>query len=153
MIFSEFIKKDLIQLKIPCTSKDDLILKLIEAVYETGQNIPISKNELTEKINTREKIGGTLLPSGLSIPHARLKGYEDFIIALGTPSTPLLHDELKVHLVALMVSSQSGGEHYLPTLAALTKLSRDEVFFLKLCDSDNTDDFIGILKERDGELP
>ena len=146
------MESDLVLPKMSCSSKDELISKLLECIYRTGRVLPLPQNEVLSKIQMREEIGGTLLPSGLSVPHARLKEYEGFILALGTPAVPILHEGIEIRLVALMISSQSGGLYYLPTLAALTKLSRDSEYFSRLGKAETAGDFIGILKERDLEL-
>ena len=152
MTLSELLESDLIHLKIKCTSKDELILELLGQIYGTRRKPPFPSNEVLDKIKMREAIGGTLLPSGLSAPHARLKDYDGFILALGTPVKPIFHDGIQVRLMSLMISSQSGGPHYLPALAALTKLSRDGEYFSRLCSAETLDDFFHFLRERDPEL-
>ena len=152
MTLSELLKSELILLKTQCASKDDLVSTLVEKLYTTGHEFPLPKNDLLKTINMREQIGGTMLPSGLSVPHARLRDYEGFILALATPAEGLFHEGLQIHLMALMISSQSGGPWYLPSLAALTKISRDKDYLLSLSGAETPEDFIAILKERDTEL-
>ena len=152
MTLSELLKPALVLAKLPCASKDELISKLAAKVYEAGTPLPLSQKELLETINTREQIGGTLLPSGLSLPHARLKGFEDFIIVIATPAQPLYHDGQQIILSAMMITSQSGGPWYLEVLAALTKMSRNREYFTRLCSTENASDFLKILKESDPEL-
>jgi len=140
---------NLVLLKNKSTSKNELIGKLLEQIYKTGREPPFSSDEVQKKVLMREEIGGTLFPSGLSVPHARLMDYEGFVLAVGTTVEPIIHDGIQIRLVALMLSSQSGGQYYLPTLAALTKLSRDGAYFTRLCSSESYDDFIKIIRERD----
>jgi len=152
MTITKLLKNNLVLPKLSCSSRDELISKLLEHIYKTDRKLPLSANELRDKILMREKIGGTLLPSGLSIPHARIEDYEDFILAVGTPAEPLFHDGIQIRLMAMMISSQSGGAYYLTTLAAFTKLSRDAVYFSRLGDAASPEDFLKILEERDIEL-
>ena len=152
MKLSEVLECDLIHLNIECASKDELISKLLDQVYNAGKAPPFPPAEVMSKIKIREGIGGTLLPSGLSVPHARLKGYEGFIVALGTSSKPLFHDGIQIRLMALMISSQSGGPLYLPSLAAFTKLSRDGQYFSRLCGAESPERLFSIVLERDPEL-
>ena len=95
---------------------------------------------------------GTLLPSGLSVPHARLKGYDGFLIAIATPAVQIFHEGIQVRMMALMLTSQSGAPYYIPTLAQLTKISKDEVFFSRLCEANKKEEFINIIREQDTEL-
>jgi mannitol/fructose-specific phosphotransferase system IIA component (Ntr-type) len=152
MTLSELLKPEMALLKTACASKDELIEKLVKRVYDTGWKLPIPKEKLLETIYLREHIGGTVLPSGLSIPHARLNIFEDFIFAIGTPSEPLFHEGINIRLTAMMITSQSGAPWYLAVLAALTKLSRDEEYFSRLCGAENSGDFLNILGERDVAL-
>ena len=152
MTLSELLKPHHVIARIPCDSKDELISKLLETLYHNDDCLPFPKKEILDNIQKREQIGGTLLPSGLSVPHARLRGFEEFVLALATPREPITHGRYKIRLMSLMISSQSGGIYYLPTLAALTRISREEAVFSRLCLADNAENLIDILKERDVEL-
>jgi len=152
MTLVELLKPEMILTNVPCTSKDDLIKSIVEKIYDSGMEPPVSQDVLLQAILKREQIGGTFLPSGLSVPHARLKDFEGFILALGTTREPLSHEGTPLHLMALMVSSQSGGPHYLPAVAALTKISRDAEFLSILARAENVEGFIGLMQERDQEL-
>ena len=152
MTLTELLKPHLILTKADCASKDELISKLVELLYAKDNKPPLPLEEVLDRIKKREVIGGTLLPSGLSVPHARIIDYEDFVIVMGTPKEPIFQDKVQVRLMALMLSSQSGGPYYLPTLALLAKISRDEDFLPRLCGTNNAEEFINTLKERDAEL-
>jgi len=152
MTLTELLKPELILTNSVCASKDDLIKTIVEKIYSSRMEPPISQDVLLQAILNREQIGGTFLPSGLSLPHARLKDFEGFIIALGTTKEPLFHEGTQLRLMALMISSQSGGAHYLPAVAALTKISRDSEFLSRLGGTENAESFIDLLRERDQQL-
>ena len=148
MTLVELIKPELIFTKIACVSKNDLIDKLVDGIYRAGLVFPITRQLLLETIRRREEIGGTLLPSGLSVPHARLGGFEGFVFAAATPAMPLFHNGQEIRLATMMITSQSGGPWYLEALAALTKLSRDVEYFTRLNKAQTPENFVDILKER-----
>ena len=152
MHLSELLNRELILIKSKGTSKEELIAELVDQIYLINKDIPLQREELLKSISMREQIGGTTFPSGLSVPHSRLKNYEDIVIAIATTCSPVFHDGIQIRLVALMLSSQTGGQYYLPAVAALTKISRDKDYFSRLSDADTPDDFLSILKERDPEL-
>ena len=152
MTLSELLESELVLLKTPCASKDELVRELVERVFSTGRELPLPKDDVLNTIIMREKIGGTTLPSGLSVPHVRLRGFEGFILALGIPKEPLLIEGIEVRMMAMMVTSQSGIPWYLPVLAGLTKISRDSGYFSRLCGAEDFNGFIGILRERDQDL-
>jgi len=152
MNLSELLESSLILPKAACTSKDEFISKLLDKIYSTGYEPPLPARDVLRIIQMREEIGGTMLPSGLSVPHARLKEYDDFILAIGTPGVPIIHQGIQLRLMTLMISSQSGGPLYLPVLAALTKITRDREYLSLLCNADTPEQFIDLVKERDVEL-
>jgi len=139
-------------LKTACSSKDELITKLLKKIYDTNHNLPLLMEEVFDTIIKREKIGGTVFPTGLSVPHARLKNFDGFVIALATPAEALFHDGIQIRMMALMITSQSGGLYYLPALAALTKISRDSAYFGRLYSTENFADMIRIFGEQNMEL-
>jgi len=152
MTLAELLTPDLVFPRMDCASKDELLAKLLRQIYDTGRELPLSQQDMLETVYMREQIGGTLLPSGLLIPHARIGGFDDFVFAAATPARPLFHAGQEIHLAAMMITSQSGGVWYLSALAALTRISRDSEFFLRLCGAENPHDFINILKERDQQI-
>ena len=152
MTLLDLLNPELVLPKTNCSSKDELITRLVEQVYNINQTFPLKREALLKTIDIREKIGGTLLPSGLSIPHARLENYDDFMIVVGTPKEALIQEGRPIRFMALMITSRSGSPYYLPALAGLTKISRDEEYFARLCGADDPKDFINILRERDPEI-
>jgi mannitol/fructose-specific phosphotransferase system IIA component (Ntr-type) len=152
MTLVDLLKPELVLTNTLCASKDDLISSLVEKIYRAGMGPPVSQDELLQAILKREQIGGTFLPSGLSVPHARLKDFDGFILALGTAKEPLFYEETQLHLMALMISSQSGGAYYLPAVAVLTKISRDAEFLSSLGGAENAEGFISLMREKDQEL-
>jgi len=152
MTLTELLRPELVFPKTACASKDDLIDKLVGLICDIDREFPFSREDLLKNIHRREQIGGTLLPSGLSIPHARLKDFDGFIFAMATPAEPLFHEEQEIRLASMMITSQSGGPWYLTVLAALAKISKDEAFFSRLCGAENMENFVSILRERDQEL-
>ncbi|MCL2472337.1 MAG: PTS sugar transporter subunit IIA, partial [Treponema sp.] len=91
-------------------------------------------------------------PSGLSIPHARLEEYDGFVIVLGTSKDALSQEGRRINLMALMITSKWGSPYYLPVLAELARISRDEEYFTRLCGAEKPADFFNILRERDREI-
>ena len=148
MNLSELIKPELILTKTSCASKDELITKLLDKVYDVHQDFSFPKNDVLGFLFNREHIGGTTLPSGLSVPHSRLGDFDGFIFALATPGAPIFHEGVQIRLMALMLSSLTGGPYYLPTVAALTKISMDGEYFQRLSGADNAGDFLSIINEK-----
>jgi mannitol/fructose-specific phosphotransferase system IIA component (Ntr-type) len=152
MTLSGLISPELVCLKVPAASKDKLINKLVSHTCRIDRCAPVPQEELLKTVFMREQIGGTLLPSGLSVPHARLRDFGGFILTLGVPGEALYHEGQAIRMMALMITSQSGTPWYLPVLAALTKISREETFFSPLLQAGSPEEFIRLIRERDLKL-
>jgi PTS system nitrogen regulatory IIA component len=153
MKLSSLLNSGLVLLKRSCKTKDELIDELIQEIYRTRQNISISEKTVRSVITDRENLGGTLLPTGLAIPHARLPGFDDFIIAVGIPAEPIqtIGVDTPIRMMVLMLTSQGASTQYLNTLAAFGKISQGTVFS-KLCGAVTPHRFIEILKDANIEV-
>ena len=148
MSLHNLLVSSLILPKVECDSKNQLISLLADRIYDYGISLPVNKSSLVKIIHTREEVGGTLLPSGLSVPHARLKDYNDFVIAIGIPAKPVFSEGLQIRMMALMISSNTGGPHYLKSLAELTKISRNKDEFFRLCSAESPEEILRIIAEE-----
>ena len=144
MKLSELLRPDLVLTKQACSSKDELIEILVKQICGAANSPPFPPDEILSRIKTRERIGGTVFPTGLAVPHTRLAECEDFFITLGMPAEPVFHDGTQVRLMALMITSQTGGPLYLPAVALMGRLSMDADYFSRLCGAENYEDFIKI---------
>jgi PTS system nitrogen regulatory IIA component len=149
MTLSELLKPELIRPKILCSSKDDFITKLMDCICKTNRKFIYSQEEMLASVFKREQIGGTTFPSGLAVPHSRIGDFDDFVFALGTPLNPIFHEGIQIRLMVLMLSNQSGGPYYFPTVAALTKISMDSEYFPALCEAESPEEFIKIIQAKD----
>lgn len=76
-----------------------------------------------DELNKRESLGGTVLPTGVAIPHARLERFDDIIIGAVVPKTPIRSAEgLPIRLVWVSLFSLSRNSLYLNALRAFAAL-------------------------------
>ena len=92
--------------------------------------------DIADAIMTRESQSSTALEKGVAIPHARVPGMQEFLVALGIPYEPLTDccaDGSTVRLVFLI----AGGEHknalMLQTMAAVSDFASDDQRLEALC--------------------
>lgn len=151
MKLSSLIVPELVLLKRRGETKDALIDELIREIYHTRQKISIPELVVRKAVYDRESLGGTVLPSGLAVPHARLEGFDDILIAVGVPALPPQHDNTPIRMMILILTSQSASTLYLNTLAAFTKISMAPSFE-KLREAANPQSFIQLLKDANIEV-
>lgn len=92
----------------------------------------VSPELVKTKVRDREKLGGTLLPGGLSLPHGRVEGVNDLIIGVWIPKTPLKTDDGEIKILFFFITSISGSKLYLPVLSALAKNCMDKDILPKI---------------------
>jgi PTS system nitrogen regulatory IIA component len=152
MKLSSLLIPELVILKTSCKTKDELIDALIREIYRTRQPISLPEPYVRSAISDRENLGGTVFPTGLATPHARLENFQDLLIVIGVPVKPVVFEDIPIHIMALMLTSQSASPLYLNTLSAFIKLSQDTELVTRLCRSSNPQDFIQIIKDRHIEV-
>ena len=107
---------------------DSAIRHLIE-IFHRKRKLPISIEQTLAVVRERENLGGTVLPTGVAIPHGRLDEFHDLLIGIWIPPSPVGVGEQEVKAVFFFLTSKSGTALYLPVLAALSKWSQDSAAF------------------------
>ncbi|GMO26414.1 MAG: hypothetical protein Ta2F_01970 [Termitinemataceae bacterium] len=142
----------MILLKLSCKTHDEILNRLIQELYSNGQKISLPEDTVRKAIMNRETLQGTLLPTGLSIPHARLEALEDPVIVIGVPESPITtRADTPIRMMMLMLTPRTASSLYLNMLAALGKISKGELF-PKMCCANDTGVFIKIIEEADIDI-
>ncbi len=97
-------------------------------------------------IDAREALGGTVFPTGIAVPHARLADFDDLLIGISVPARPVTIAGTPARMIVLMLTSKVGSPVYLNTLAAWLKMSRDAVLFGRLIGARTPHEFIEIVR-------
>ena len=100
-------------------SKEEILFKLVSS-------LPVSDHSLAlDAVLEREKMGGTIVDSSISIPHARLKGLKTIELAVGIRSEAP-KDQLRIFF--LFLSSREDTKIHLLFLSSLSSLFQTEGF-------------------------
>lgn len=115
------------------SSRDIIIEKRILSpvqVYETmiekmahSHNLPKTNSEILEMVLQREDQSPTAFPTGLAIPHIRLKGFEDIVLAMCFLQHPLEIGGIKVSWLTLIITDEKSSKLYLNMVSTLLKFS------------------------------
>jgi nitrogen PTS system EIIA component len=120
------------------------------AAFTDHQLHSLHRDEVLEKVRERQTLGGTIFTTGIAIPHARLAGFDDILIAAIRPRVPVpVEGQKAVSLLWLVLTSQSASSTYLKVLANLVKLSKDDEVMQSLSRVENSLRFIDLV-ERGG---
>lgn len=110
------------------------------------QHIPKCGKPMLDMILERDRISSTAYPTGIAIPHVRMEGFEDTVLAMCFLQNPLDYDGTAVHWVCLIITDKSSSKLYLNIVAALMKISKDAEVMRQLHDQKDGHSLIHLLK-------
>jgi PTS system nitrogen regulatory IIA component len=96
-------------------------------------------------VRERERLGGTILPTGIAVPHGRIEGFHDLLIGVWIPEKPFSEEGKTVRALFFSLTSKAGTALYLPVAAALAKFSQDEASLTGLQNARSRTEVKGIL--------
>lgn len=135
------------------SSLDEAISRAVAAAADVHRH-SIHRDEALSRVREREALGGTLLPTGVAIPHARLEEFEDLVIVPVVPRTAIGGGEnaTPIRMVWLLLTSKTGSSLYLNALAAIAAIAKNEDFLASLLRAENPLQFMGLLEDAGYEV-
>ncbi len=101
----------------------DVDVSTKEEMYELvaskiGKHYNIDKEGIKSAFAVRDALGGTTLEGGIAIPHGRIKGLDDLIIAIVKPKVPFISNGEETRIFFFLLTSNEGTNIYLKALRA-----------------------------------
>lgn len=114
----------------------------------------VNRETVLQSVRRREALGGTILPSGVAIPHARLEGFDDLVIVPIVPRSPIPTPagSQPLRLAWLLLTSAAGNSLYLNALAAIASIAKNEALLGRLLGVENPARFIDLVDEAGYEV-
>lgn len=104
-------------------------LKTLCAVLATSSLVP-DEEELAAAIFRREELMSTGIGFGVGVPHVRLEGVSDLVMALGIAREPLADytslDDVPVQIVCMVAAGKTQHPQYIRALSAISTRLKDE---------------------------
>lgn len=126
MRIADYLDSNLISF-LDADSRNEAIEALIDLLDEEGHLTNV--DAFRTAIFDREKLVSTGIGMGVAIPHAKLKGFEDFFIAIGIQQKKGLEwnalDKAPVRLIFMIGGPDDRQTEYLQILSLLTSAIRD----------------------------
>lgn len=130
-------------------TRDDAIQKLIDLLHEEG-HLP-NKEVFRKAIFYREQLVSTGIGMGVAIPHAKLKDFTDFFIAIGIQKKKGLDwnalDKAPVRLIFMIGGPEDRQTEYLQILSLLTSAIRDVDLRKKLLTAHSAEEAFELFEE------
>jgi mannitol/fructose-specific phosphotransferase system IIA component (Ntr-type) len=144
----------MVMLEIKSEKRDDVLKELVGFVKKR-QKIPKEK-ELFQKLIQREELGSTAIGDGVAIPHCKVKGIKDPVVALAVSRTGVDFKSLDgnpTFVFFLVVSSPENPSLNLQILAAIAHLVRKANFFLKkILEAKSISNILEIIREEEEKI-
>jgi len=129
------------------SNKKDILEALIRSI--DNENLVEDAEVLRQSIFSREKIMSTGIGLGIAVPHARIKGVKNILIAVGINKNAIEDyesiDGTPVRLVIMIVAGERQHKEYLKLLSQIVKILKKNSRIEHLLEARNADEVIGLL--------
>lgn len=144
------ITKDLIDLKMTQSSKEEVVKALAEKAKGLGR---VSDLETyVEAVMHRESEYSTAVGFGVAIPHGKTNAVSEAFLAYGRVDAvdwQALDDEPVYNVFLIGVPEEASGNTHLQILAKLSRKLMKKDFRAALNDADSSEDLLELLKENE----
>ena len=146
MKLDELLKKNLIYIGNE-KNKRDILEKLIRII--DNENLIHDIDVLRRSIFYREELMSTGIALGVAVPHARIKGLDNFIISIGINKEGIKDydsiDGIPVKIVIMIISGEKQHGEYLKLLAQIVDIIKKPMVIEELLSVSNAEEVIKIL--------
>ncbi|TDT69726.1 CBS domain signal transduction protein /PTS system IIA component (Fru family) [Hypnocyclicus thermotrophus] len=138
MKLSTYMTEEFIFLDIDSNDIDSLIKKSIDELAKVDKKLVSIEKEVTETVLKREHEISTAIGNGVMIPHGRLGGYDDILVALVRVKKPIkyeiaaIHKEDDIKYMFLILASKNKNKLVLKLMSAISKLVNQKEFLDKI---------------------
>lgn len=152
MKITEILKKGFILEELKAKSKREVLVELAGA-FAKGK-LEFDSDAMLHVLLEREKLGSTGIGDGIAIPHGKLAGLEEMMVAFGRSREGVdfeAMDGKPVHLFFLLMAPENSVGQHLKALAKISRMIKDEAFRKKLLAAKECDELFQVLAEKDDE--
>ena len=149
----DLARRDLVFVDVDGRDRTSILKRLASMVSEKG-TVACSADRLYESLWEREELQSTGVGDGIAIPHCKVRGLKEVIMAVATCSQDVdfdAPDGQPVRLVFLLLSPAKAAVVHLRSLAALSSWLRDQDDLADRLVGRSADDIFAVLvPESDG---
>ena len=147
MKLSSLLNPDNIIIGSRVRTKEDAINEIYKEIEE-NYKFRMDTDLIKKAIQEREALGGTSFESGLAVPHARLDDFDDLLIGILIPESPVDDNGIKLEMIVLILTSKAVSNIYLNTLASFVKLSRNTDQFRQITAFKSGDEIVSWVEKQ-----
>ena len=143
---SGLLKDSSIELSLEGKNKLEVLGELTGLICRTGKFR--NKKVLTDALAEREKLGSTAIGNGVAVPHAKIDGIKQTMLAFGRSEAGVDFNALdgeKTHLFFMLISPKEDIGAHLKILAKISHLIKDKFTLSLLRKAANKEDILKII--------
>lgn len=149
MNVAEVLKKEHIALGLSAASKEEVLEKLIDLLYENGALS--DKKAFAEDVMERERVSSTGIGNSIAIPHGKSANVIETTAAIARLEKPITWSsadgEPVSFVVLLAVNENDKGVTHVKLLSQMARKLASEETCKRLMDAADADEVIGIFSE------
>ncbi len=146
MELKDYIEEDLISL-LKGKKKEKILLELIDNICKNKKLN--NKEEIKKAILHREKLMSTGIGLGIGVPHIRIKGIKELIVAVGVNKEGIAHyetiDNIPVKIVVMIVAGEKEHKLYIKFLSLVVSKLKNNKIRKKIIKAENEKEIYKIL--------
>ncbi len=159
MKLSSYLDPKLIFTGVSATTKKEAISILIDKIADEDKKVGEMRSEIKEAVLGREGEISTAMGNGLAIPHARVEGFNDFVISIGVLKNPVksqiaaLKQEDEVKLFFVIISEVLKNKSMLKMMSGFVKIAtKNPKIIEKIKCSTDSHEIYDLIKDAEIEI-
>ena len=152
MKISELLDPQAIVADLQARDKDRALAELSEALIAGEPSL--NRDEVMAVLQEREKLGSTGIGDGVAIPHGKLAGIPELMLAFGRSRAGVDFESMDgqpAHLFFLLVAPEESVGVHLKTLARISKLLKDVAVRQKLLDATDSEAIYQVILDEEAQ--
>ncbi len=150
MKISELLNPLAIVTDLKATSKDAALSELTDALLVVAPSL--RRDDVLQVLQERERLGSTGIGDGVAIPHGKLKGMPELMLAFGRSSSGVDFESMDgqpAHLFFLLLAPEESVGVHLKALARISKLLKDAEVRQQMLDATDSGQIYKLICERE----
>jgi len=150
MKISELLNPLAIVADLKATGKDAALSELTDALLAVAPSL--RRDEVLQVLQERERLGSTGIGDGVAIPHGKLKGMPELMLAFGRSSSGVDFESMDgqpAHLFFLLLAPEESVGVHLKALARISKLLKDVEVRQQMLDASDSEQIYKLICERE----
>lgn len=146
------LKREFIIGELKAANKRDVLAELIGVIAK--RQGAFDPEAMLRVFLEREQLGSTGIGDGIAIPHGRIAGLDETVLAFGRSRKGVAFGALDgkpVHLFFLLAAPENSAGRHLQALARISRMLKDGAFRKNLLEAKVHDDFVRIIAQKDDE--